>query len=299
VVATDPLVRTVERGDTRAMRSRTFGPLDNPVVLLGQGTWNMERDDRSAAIAALRAGIDAGMTHIDTAELYGAGQVEMLVREAIDGRRDELFLVSKVLPSNASRRGTMTACERSLARLGIERLDLYLLHWPGSYPLGETIEAFEELQAAGKIGAWGVSNFAVDEMEEALAISGPGRIACNQVLYHLQERSIEHGVVPWCAAHDVAVVAYSPFGSGSFPSSRSAAGAVLASIARARDATPYQIALAFLTREAHVFAIPKAARPDHVTQNAAACEIVLDAAEIAALDRAFPRGPKRRGVATI
>ena len=178
--------------------------------MLGQGTWNMERDDRAAAVAALRAGIDAGMTHIDTAEMYGNGRVEELVAEAIAGRRDEVFLVSKVLPNNASCKGVLRACEASLRRLGTDRLDVYLLHWRWRHPLEGTIEAFEKLVNDGKIRAWGVSNFDVDDLEEALAIAGPGRIACNQVLYHLGERAIEHAVLPWCREHEVAVVRVQP-----------------------------------------------------------------------------------------
>ena len=198
------------------------------------------------------------MTHIDTAEMYG--DAELVVAEAIGGRRDEIFLVSKVLPSNASRRGTITACERSLERLKTDRLDCYLLHWRGSYPLSETVAAFEELVRAGKIRSWGVSNFDSDDLDEMLEVAGEGRIACNQVLYHLQERAIEHAVIPWCEAHGVAVVAYSPFGHNDFPSPRSKAGEVLQAIANAHGASPRQVALGFLTRDASVFAIPKASR---------------------------------------
>ncbi|HXT49668.1 MAG TPA: aldo/keto reductase, partial [Thermoanaerobaculia bacterium] len=178
------------------MRTAPFGPTGSEVSVVGQGTWNMERDDRSRAIAALRRGLDLGMNHIDTAEMYGDGKVEQLVGEAIHGRRDEVFLVSKVLPTNASRRGTVAACERSLKRLGVEQLDGYLLHWPGSHPIRDTIAAFEELVKAGKIAAWGVSNFDEQELAEVIAIAGEGRCACNQVLYHLQERGIEHAVMP-------------------------------------------------------------------------------------------------------
>ena len=176
------------------------------------------------------------MTHIDTAEMYG--DAELVIADAIAGKRDEVFLVSKVLPSNASRRGTITACERSLKRLKTDRLDCYLLHWRGSYPLEDTVAAFEELVAAGKIRSWGVSNFDADDLDELLAVAGEGKIACNQVLYHLQERAIEHAVIPWCEQHGVAVVAYSPFGHNDFPSPRSKAGEVLQAIAEAhkRDA---------------------------------------------------------------
>ena len=262
--------------------------------MIGQGTWYIDRGHRKTAVDALRRGLDLGMTHIDTAEMYG--DAELVVAEAVAGRRDEVFLVSKVLPSNASRRGTVTACERSLARLKTDRLDCYLLHWRGSYPLAETVAAFEQLVAAGKIRSWGVSNFDADDLDEMLSVSGKGRIACNQVLYHLQERAIEHAVIPWCQRHGVAVVAYSPFGHNEFPSPRSKAGEVLQKIAEAHGASPRQIALSFLTRDPHVFAIPKASTPEHAADNAAAGKVTLSESEIAALDKAFPRGPKPRGL---
>jgi diketogulonate reductase-like aldo/keto reductase len=251
--------------------------------------------ERAAAIAALRRGLDAGMTHIDTAEMYGSGAVEELVGDAIAGRRDEVFLASKVLPENASRRGTVAACERSLSRLRTDRLDLYLLHWPGDHPIEETAAAFEDLLEQGKILAWGVSNFAVDELREVLEIAGPGRVACNQVLYHLRERAIEHDVIPFCAEHGIAVVAYSPFGSGRFP----ARDRTLRAIADAHNATPRQVALRFLVREPHVFAIPKAANPQHVAENAGAAAFELSAEDVRRIERAFPRGRKRRGVSMI
>ena len=250
--------------------------------------------DRATAVAALRRGIDLGMTHIDTAEMYG--DAEPVVAEAIAGRRDDIFLVSKVLPSNASRRGTITACERSLARLKTDRLDCYLLHWRGSYSLDETVAAFDRLVDAGKIRSWGVSNFDTDDLNELLAVAGKGKIACNQVLYHLQERAIEHAVIPWCERHGIAVVAYSPFGHNDFPSPRSKPGAVLQAIAEAHRATARQVALSFLTRRRSLLAIPKAASPDHVTENAAAGDLALSDVEIASLDQAFPRGPKPRGL---
>lgn len=256
--------------------------------VIGQGTWYIDRGDRAAAVKALRAGLDAGMSHIDTAEMYG--DAEPVVAEAIAGRRDEVFLVSKVLPSNASRKGTVAACERSLQRLKTDRLDCYLLHWRGGVPLAETVAAFEDLKAAGKIASWGVSNFDADDLNELSKLARKGAIACNQVLYHLQERAIEHRIMPWCERHGVAVVAYSPFGHNDFPSPRTTAGAVLARIAAARGASPRQIALAFLTRQPGVFAIPKAASQPHAIDNAAAGDLVLSAAEIAELDKAFPRG---------
>lgn len=266
---------------------RRWGPTGVEVPVIGQGTWQMESDDRAECVRALRAGLDAGLTHIDTAELYGSGVVEEIVADAIEGRRDEVFLVSKVLPSNASRRGTIAACERSLRRLRTDRLDCYLLHWPGSHPLADTIAAFEELVAAGKIRSWGVSNFDVAEMREAIAIAGEGKVACNQVLYHLEERAIEHEVLPFCEAHGIALVGYSPFGSGRFP----AANATLARIAEAHGATPYQVALAFLTRHPSTFTIPKAARVQHVRENAR--PVALTDEDVRALDQAFPRGPAR------
>jgi diketogulonate reductase-like aldo/keto reductase len=281
------------------MKKRRFGPTGREVAVIGQGTWNMERDDRRAAIAALRRGLEVGMTHVDTAEMYGDGLVEEMVGEALAGRRDEVFLVSKVLPQNASRRGTVQACERSLRRLRTDPLDCYLLHWPGPHPLRDTIAGFEELVAAGKIHAWGVSNFDEEDLAQAVAIAGPGRVACNQVLYHLKERAIEHAVIPFCAGHGIAVVAYSPFGSGDFPSPASPGGRVLAEIARAHNATPHQIALAFLLRFPFLFAIPKAARPEHAEENAGAAEIELSEEEVRKIDAAFPRGPRRRGVPTL
>ena len=276
------------------MRQEKFGLNGPQVPVIGQGTWYIDRGDRKSAVAALRRGIDLGMTHIDTAEMYG--DAEPVVADAIAGRRDDVFLVSKVLPSNASRRGAITACERSLKRLKTDRLDCYLLHWRGSYPLAETVAAFEELAGAGKIRSWGVSNFDTDDLDQMLAVAGKGRIACNQVLYHLQERAIEHAVIPWCEAHDVAVGAYSPFGHNDFPSSHNKAGAVLQKIAEAHGASARQVALSFLTRNPSVLAIPKASTVEHAADNAAAGVLALSKAEIAALDHAFPRGPKPRGL---
>ena len=279
---------------TNAGTGHRFGTNGEPVSRIGQGTWNIEQAPRAEAIAALRRGLDLGLGHIDTAEMYASGEAEAITGEAIAGRRDEVFLVSKVLPHNASRAGTIAACERSLKRLGTDRLDGYLLHWRGEHPLEETFAAFEQLREAGKILSWGVSNFDVDDLDEALAIAGPGRIACNQVLYHLRERAIEHAVLPWCARHGVALVAYSPFGQGDFPAPGSAQGAVLADIAAAHDATARQVALAFLTRDGDRLAIPKAASPAHAQDNAGALALVLTPDEIARIDAAFPRGPKPR-----
>jgi diketogulonate reductase-like aldo/keto reductase len=250
----------------------------------------MEHDDRSEAVRSLRRGLDLGLTHVDTAELYGSGAVEEIVGEAIAGRRDEVFLVSKVMPQNATKSGTIKACERTLARLGTDRLDVYLLHWPGPHPLAETIAAFESLVEKGKIRYWGVSNFDVPELDEALSIAGPGRIACNQVLYHLGERAIEHRVLPWCEDHDVAVVGYSPFGSGDFPPKGAKGAAALATVAGSGKLTPRQLALRYLIRRESLFTIPKAARVAHVEDNAGGGDLTLDAAALASIDGAFPLG---------
>jgi diketogulonate reductase-like aldo/keto reductase len=281
------------------LRSRAFGPTGREVPILGQGTWSMERDDRAGCIAALRRGLDLGLSHIDTAELYGGGEVEEIVGAAIAGRRSEVFLASKVMPANASRRGTLNACERSLARLGTDHLDLFLLHWPGPLPLGDTLAAFEELVQAGKVLAWGLSNFDESELAAAVAIAGEGKVACDQLLYHLEERGIEHAVIPYCEEHGIAVVAYSPLGSGRFPREGSRGGRVLAEIAAAHGATPRQVALAFLLRRPALFAIPKASRPDHLEQNSAAADLSLSADEARRIDEAFPRGGRRSGVAPM
>ena len=268
-------------------------PSGDQVPALGQGTWYMgeQARKRKDEIAALRLGLELGLTLIDTAEMYASGAAEAVVGEAIAGRRDQVFLVSKVLPSNASRRGTVTACERSLKRLNTDWLDCYLLHWRGAYPLDETVAALEQLVAAGKIRSWGVSNFDAGDLDELLEVAGRGKIACNQVLYHLKERAIEHTVLPWCEKHGVAVVAYSPFGSDDFPSPRTEGGRVLREIARAHGATEHAVALRFLVRHPSVFAIPKAARAAHVTENAAAGDLRLNDEELARIDEAFPVGP--------
>jgi diketogulonate reductase-like aldo/keto reductase len=285
------------RAEDGGMEGRAFGPTGRQVAVVGQGTWHIERAARAAAVAALRRGLDLGMTHVDTAEMYGSGAAEKVVGEAIAGRREEVFLVSKVLPHNASRRGTVAACEASLARLGTDRLDVLLLHWRGPHPLAETVAGFEALLRAGKILAWGVSNFDVDDLEEIRPLAGAGGLVCNQVLYHLGERAIEHRVVPWCERHGVAVVAYSPFGhEGGFPAPGSGGGRVLAEIASAHGATPRQVALAFLTRHASVFAIPKAARAEHAAENAGAGALALAPAELARIEAAFPRGAAPRGL---
>ncbi|MCF2522854.1 aldo/keto reductase [Bradyrhizobium sp. G127] len=279
------------------MKQKAFGNMGAQVSVIGQGTWYIDHGDRAAAVAALRKGLDLGMTHIDTAEMYG--DAELVVADAMDGRRDEVFLVSKVLPSNASRRGTVQACERSLKRLKTDRLDCYLLHWRGQYPLEETAEAFEELVSTGKIRSWGVSNFDASDLAEMVDAAGEGRIACNQVLYHLNERAIEHSVIPWCEAHGVAVVAYSPFGHDDFPGAQSAGGKVLQQIAARHGATPRQVALAFLTRWPSVFAVPKASASGHAAENAGAGDVTLTENDIGALDEAFPLGREPRSLPMI
>lgn len=278
---------------------RNFGAGGPAVSAIGQGSWYSEQGDRREAIAAFRRGLDLGLGHIDTAEMYGDGRSEALIGEAITGRRDEVFLVSKVLPHNASRQGVRAACERSLKHLKTDRLDCYLLHWRGPHPLAETFAAFEALKQEGKILSWGVSNFDEDDLDEALAAAGKGRIACNQVLYHLRERAIEHAVIPWCERNGVAVTAYSPFGHDDFPAPGSAQGKILAEIAAAHDASPRQVALAFLTRRTSLFAIPKAGKVGHVEDNAGALRLALSETEIARIDAAFPLGRKPHALPMI
>ena len=279
---------------------RKFGSTVREVAVVGQGSWRSEEAPAATAIASLRRGLDLGMTHIDTAEMYGSGAAEKLVGAAITGRREEVFLVSKVLPSNASKRGTIAACEKSLARLKTDRLDCYLLHWRGSHPLSETIAAFETLINDGKILSWGVSNFDIDDLEEVASIAGAGHPACNQVLYHLTERAIEHAVLPWCEKHGTAVVAYTPFGEApKIFEAQSSPGDVLHSIAAAHAGTARQVALAFLLRHRNTFVIPKAAAIDHVAENAGAAALHLSETEVARIDAAFPRGQPRRGLPMI
>lgn len=249
----------------------------------------MERDPRDACIEALRRGLDLGLTHIDTAEMYGSGEVERLVGHAIAGRRNEVFLASKVLPENASYEGTLRACEQSLARLGTDRLDLYMLHWPGRHPLGETFRAFETLREQGKVLRWGVSNFDVDDISRAVTAAGSAdKIHCNQVLYHLGDRAIEHALIARCAEHAIPVVAYSPFGAGDFDESRA-----LSHVAARHGKSARQIALAFLTRHRNVWAIPKAAQVKHVDDNAGAMGVHLSDDDVASIDAAHPL-PRRR-----
>ncbi|MDB5291803.1 MAG: Aldo/keto reductase [Phycisphaerales bacterium] len=276
------------------METHPFGPTGREVPVIGQGTWNIEQEDRDTVIAAVRRGIDLGMTHIDTAEMYGMGRAEQLVGEAIAGRRDEVFLVSKVIPDHASREGTLEACRASLDRLGTDRLDCYLLHWRGSYPLEETFAAFEQLRDEGSILSWGVSNFDVPDLGEGLRAAGPRRMACDQVLYHLKERAIEYAVLPWCEKHDMATVAYSPFGHGRFPKPGTPGWRVLKEIADGHHATPRQVALRFLVRRPSLFAIPKASNPKHAEENAKAGDLRLSTHELAKIGEAFPPGPPPR-----
>ena len=268
----------------------TILPSGEAVPVLGQGTWGMgeKPGERQAEIAALQAGLDLGMTLIDTAEMYGDGASEEVVGEAISGRRDGCFLVTKVYPHNASRQGAVEACEHSLRRLGTDRIDLYLLHWPGEFALAETVAAFEELQRGGKIRHWGVSNFDVDEMDELLAAPGGASVATNQVLYNLTRRGIEYDLLPWCAKRAIPVMAYSPL-----EQRRVLSDATLGRIAARHSATPAQIALAWVLRQDRVIAIPKAASAAHVRQNHASLEVRLEADDIAALDAAF-RPPVRK-----
>ncbi len=257
---------------------------------LGLGTWKMGEDKRrrEREVAALRHGIDLGVALIDTAEMYGEGGAEEVVGEAIRGLRDKVFLVSKVYPHNASRRGAIAACERSLRRLGVDSIDLYLLHWRGSVPLQETLDAFAELKRAGKIGAFGVSNFDTADMKEAWGLEHGPKIVTNQILYNLTRRGVERELLPWLRARDIPVMAYSPVEQGRLLRDRK-----LIQIAAARRATPAQIALAWLLAQPGVCAIPKSSDVSHVEENCAAADIALTPEELSALDRAFPRPAKR------
>ncbi|MDE2611438.1 MAG: aldo/keto reductase [Burkholderiales bacterium] len=265
-------------------------PDGTAVPALGQGTWMLgERPARRATeIDALRLGVSLGMRLIDTAEMYGEGKTEELVGEALDGLRDEVFLVSKVYPFNASRKGVIQACERSLERLRTDRIDLYLLHWRGEEPLAQTIAGFEALQQAGKIRYWGVSNFDTDDMQELFATPGGARCATNQVLYNLSRRGPEFDLLPWQREHRMPIMAYSPLEQARLP-----ARGALASIADAHGCTAMQVALAWVLSRPGVIAIPKAGRPEHVRENAGAGDIVLSAEELQALDQAFAP-PKRK-----
>ncbi len=266
-----------------------------PVPVLGQGTWLMGEDPsrRQNEIAALRLGLDLGMTLIDTAEMYGEGAAEELIGEAIAGRRAEVFLVSKVYPHNATRQGTVEACARSLRRLNTDYLDLYLLHWRGEVPLAETLAAFQSLKQAGKIRDYGVSNFDVDDMKEAFALPGGEEIATDQVLYNLLYRGIEWDLLPWCRAHGLPIMAYSPIGHSAGDQRAMLDHPAVKSIAARHNATPAQVALAWL-QQPGVIVIPKAGTPEHVRENRAALALKLTRKDLGELDRAFP--PPRRKV---
>jgi diketogulonate reductase-like aldo/keto reductase len=272
------------------MRQVTL-PTGESVPALGQGTWYMgeNRSARKAEADALRLGIDLGMTLIDTAEMYANGGAEEVVADASVGQRDNLFIVSKVLPSNASRNGVATACERSLKRLNTDRIDLYLLHWRGGYPLAETVASFEKLKHDGKIRHWGVSNFDTGDMGEIAALPDGAGCTANQVLYHPASRGIEFDLLPWCAMNRVAVMAYSPLGHHV---RRLLASPALIAVARRHQATPAQVALAWGLRHPHVISIPKAADLTHVRENAHAADLVLSEADLAEIDTAHP--PPRR-----
>lgn len=271
-------------------------PSGEAVQVLGQGTWKMGEDSRRRAgeVNALKLGLDLGMTLIDTAEMYASGGAEEVVAEAIAGHRDELFLVSKVLPSNASRAGVARACENSLKRLRTDRIDLYLLHWPGSVPLGETVDAFEALKKAGKIRHWGVSNFDTDEMEELTGLSSGDHVQTNQVLYNLSRRGPEFDLAPWSRQRGIPLMAYSPVEQGAL-----ARNPRLETVAARHNATPAQIALAWVIAQPGVIAIPKASSQEHVRQNVAALDIRLTAEDLAELDRAFPPPTRKRGLEMI
>ncbi len=272
------------------MKTITF-PTGQTVPALGIGTWKMGEDPRRRAseLEALHRAIDLGMTLIDTAEMYGEGASEELIGEAIRGRCEEVFLVSKVYPHNAGRRGAVEACERSLRRLGVEALDLYLLHWRGSIPLAETLEAFAKLVASGKIRAFGVSNFDTDDLQEAWGIPAGHHIATNQILYNLTRRSVEHALLPWCRDHRIPVMAYSPVEQGRLMRNRK-----LEEIARRREATPAQVAIAWLLAQPEIMVIPKAGDPRHVEENRLAADLQLTLEDLQDLDRAFPRPRERK-----
>ncbi|MCS6849825.1 MAG: aldo/keto reductase [Gemmataceae bacterium] len=271
-------------------------PSSELVPALGQGTWAMgeRRSSRAAEAAALRLGLDLGMSLIDTAEMYAEGAAEEVVADAVAGRRDEVFLVSKVLPSNASRRGTVAACERSLRRLRTDRLDLYLLHWRGGFALQETLAGFAELLRSGKVRYWGVSNFDLGDLRELVGLPGGSEVATNQVLYNLTRRGIEFDLLPWCRQHQVPIMAYSPLEQG-----RLLRHPVLHRVASRHGVTPAQVALAWLLRQPGIIVIPKAADPAHVRENRAAADLRLTAEDVGELDQAFPPPQAKEPLAVL
>jgi diketogulonate reductase-like aldo/keto reductase len=274
-------------------------PSGSRMPVLGQGTWNMGEDpsSRREEVAALRLGLDLGMSLVDTAEMYGEGGAEEVVGEAIAGRRDEVFLVSKVYPHHADRRGVQAACERSLRRLKTDRLDLYLLHWRGQVPLAETLDAFVRLREQGKIRDFGVSNFDLDDMLEAAALPGGELVATDQVLYNLAQRGIEWELLPWCRERRIPVMAYSPLESSFGEQAGLLANPQLGAVARRHGVTPAQVALAWLLRQDGIVAIPKAVRPQHVRENRAALDLVLTSEDLAQLDAGFPAPHRRQPLA--
>lgn len=278
------------------MDRRVLLPTCEAVPALGQGTWQMAEDPsrRQQEIAALRLGLELGMTLIDTAEMYGEGAAEELVGEAIAGQRDQVFLISKVYPQNASRRRVVQACERRLRRLGTDRLDLYLLHWRGNVPIEETITGFEALRSSGKIRHWGVSNFDTNDMEELLRIADGGGCSTNQVLYNVTRRGPEFDLIPWLTRHGMPPMAYSPVEQGRLPQS-----GALSQIAAKHNASPFQIALAWLLQQGPVIAIPKAGQPRHVRDNHRAVEIRLGPEDLQAIDAAFPPPTRKRPLEMI
>lgn len=284
------------------MKLKNFGTSGITVPVLGQGTWNMpdRGEARDEARKAISTGIKKDLVHIDTAEMYGDGLSEELVADAIKGfPRDMLFLVSKVLPNNATYKGTIKACEKSMRRMKVDYLDCYLLHWRGSIPLSDTMGALEELVKQGKIRCLGVSNFDVDDLVEAQKCLSKEKIACNQVLYHLAERGIERNLIPYCEKEEIAVVAYTPFGQKPLPKASSDGGRVLASIAKKHGVTVRQTLLAFLTRKDLMFAIPKAAKSEHVVENAGAGDITLEKEDIQAIEEHYPPPVKDTPLAMI
>jgi diketogulonate reductase-like aldo/keto reductase len=280
---------------------RKFGWTGVEVPVIGMGTWmiNGSQAIEQRALEALQLGINLGLTNIDTAEMYGNGRAEELVAEAIQGRREEVFLVSKVLPSNASYEGTLKSCKNSLKRLKTDWLDLYLLHWPGSHPIKETMRAMEKLVAEGMIKFIGVSNFNIDDLKAAEEALSNHRLACNQILYHLGYRGIESQLLPYCTKQEIAIVGYSPFGHGNFPSPEDADGQVLAKIGERHGKTMRQVALNFLTHHPNIFTIPKASRAEYVRENSGGVGWNLTEEEFKAIDRAFPVPNQNQNLETI